>query len=45
MCKEKCHKGKNPKDCTPEQIRECHGDAREHSCEKQGCSKKQSSGK
>jgi len=56
MCKEKCHKGKNPKDCTPEQIRECHGDVREavhevtaerseHPCEKQGCTKKQSSGK
>jgi hypothetical protein len=21
-----------PKDCTPEQIRECHGDAKEHPC-------------
>ncbi len=37
MCKEKeniCEKGKDPKTCTPEQIRECHGDAREHCCEK-----------
>ena len=33
MCKEKCHKGKNPKECTPEQIRECHGDVREHPCD------------
>ena len=21
-----------PKDCTPEQIRECHGDAKKHCC-------------
>jgi hypothetical protein len=33
MCKEKCHKGKNPKECTPEQIKECHGDVKEHPCE------------
>ncbi|MFW6169986.1 MAG: hypothetical protein ACODAD_05810 [Planctomycetota bacterium] len=25
-------KGK-PEECTPEQIRKCHGDAREHPCE------------
>ncbi len=24
-------KGK-PKDCTPEQIKECHGDSKEHPC-------------
>jgi len=24
-------KGK-PEDCTPEQIRKCHGDARDHPC-------------
>ncbi len=22
-----------PKDCTPEQIRECHGDVEKHPCE------------
>jgi hypothetical protein len=33
MCKEKCHKRKNPKECTPEQIEECHGDVEEHPCE------------
>ena len=22
----------NPEDCSPEQIRECHGDAKEHPC-------------
>ena len=32
MYKEKCHKGKNPKECTPEQIKECHGDVKEHPC-------------
>ena len=30
---EKCEKGKDPKTCTPEQIRECHGEAAEHPCE------------
>jgi hypothetical protein len=34
MCREKCHKGKDPKKCTPEQIKECHGDAKKHPCEK-----------
>lgn len=36
MCKGKdaqCHKGKDPKECTPEQIKECHGDVKEHPCE------------
>ncbi len=28
---EKCEKGKDPKSCSAEQIRECHGDA-EHAC-------------
>lgn len=23
----------NPQDCTPEQIKECHGEVKEHSCE------------
>ena len=45
MCKGKCHEGKNPKECTPEQIKECHGDVREHPCEEQGCSKEQDSDK
>ncbi len=22
----------NPRDCSPEQIRECHGDVKEHPC-------------
>jgi DNA-binding transcriptional ArsR family regulator len=38
MCKgeekEKCHLGKDPMECTPEQIKECHGDVKEHECEK-----------
>ena len=37
MCKDCCEhpeklKGK-PEECTPEQIRECHGDTQEHPCE------------
>ena len=28
----KCEKGKDPKECTPEQIKECHGDSAEHLC-------------
>jgi hypothetical protein len=28
----KCEKGKDPKKCTSEQIKECHGEAAEHSC-------------
>jgi len=37
MCKGKCQKGENidPKSCTPEQIKKCHGDVKEHPCEKQ----------
>ena len=32
-CKPKtCEKGKDPKTCTPEQVKECHGDAPVHSC-------------
>jgi ArsR family transcriptional regulator len=36
MCKENCQhpeklKGK-PGECTPEQIKECHGDATHHPC-------------
>jgi len=37
MCKEKskcCHKVKAPRDCTPEQIAECHPEAKGgHPCE------------
>ena len=39
MCcneKQKCQKPENlkgePRDCSPEQIKECHGDAKEHPC-------------
>ncbi len=30
-----CHpeKKRDPRTCSPEQIRECHGDAAEHPCE------------
>jgi len=40
MCKDCCQqpdrlKGK-PEECTPEQIRECHGDEKEHPCVKGG---------
>ena len=42
MCKksssQKCHKGKDPGSCTPEEIKECHGDTKSHPCE--GSSKK-----
>ncbi len=40
MCaqKAKCRKPENlkgsPKDCSPEQIRKCHGDAKNHPCTK-----------
>jgi len=29
----KCEKGKDPKTCGPEQIKECHGDTATHPCE------------
>jgi len=37
-CKEGCgcqhpEKGREPDECTPEQIQECHGDVAEHPCE------------
>ena len=38
MCceKERCEKPEKltdtPQDCSPEQIRECHGDAEDHPC-------------
>jgi hypothetical protein len=28
----KCEKGKDPKTCSPQQIRECHGDTVKHPC-------------
>jgi len=36
MCQNNCQcpeklKGK-PQECTPEQIRECHGDSKDHPC-------------
>jgi hypothetical protein len=34
MCasSKKCEKGKDPKTCSPEQIKECHGDTPVHPC-------------
>jgi hypothetical protein len=33
MCKhEKCLKEHKPEECTPEQIRECHGEVELHPC-------------
>jgi len=32
--KKKCEKGKDPKCCTPEQIKQCHGEAAVHTCGK-----------
>ena len=40
MGKEKCHKNKDPKECTPKQIKECHGDAKKHTCEDQEAGEK-----
>ena len=38
QCKDKCRKPDQlkgePKDCSPEQIKKCHGDAKEHPCVK-----------
>ncbi len=28
-----CEKGRDPKTCSEEQIKECHGDSSKHSCE------------
>jgi hypothetical protein len=33
-CCEQKGKAPDPKDCSPEQIKECHGDAADHPCEK-----------
>jgi hypothetical protein len=43
MC-EKCGCSKtpekqDPKQCSPEQIKECHGDTDKHPCEDTGCQK------
>jgi len=39
MCKDCCQQPEKlktkPQECTPEQIKECHGDEKEHSCEKE----------
>lgn len=32
QAKQKCEKGKDPKSCSPEQIRKCHGDSTVHPC-------------
>ncbi len=39
MCKDGCQrperlKGK-PEECSPDQIKECHGDTKDHPCEKE----------
>ena len=33
----KCQKARDPKTCTPQQIKECHGDVETHPCETEGC--------
>ena len=36
--KEKCcGEKKDPKECSEEQIKKCHGDVKEHPCEEKGC--------
>jgi len=32
----KCEKGKDAKTCSPEQIKECHGEVAGHPCEGSG---------
>ena len=43
--KEGCRKPENlkgkPEDCSPEQIRQCHGDVEEHPCAPKGDRKEQ----
>ena len=34
-----CKDADDPKECSPEKIAECHGDAAEHPCEAGGCEK------
>ncbi|MFP4350433.1 MAG: hypothetical protein ACOC3W_06595 [Thermodesulfobacteriota bacterium] len=46
MCESKCccqqpeRLKEKPENCTPEQIRECHGDAKDHPCAEEGHSDK-----
>jgi len=42
MCasSKKCEKGKDPGTCSPEQIRECHGETATHPCETGASTKK-----
>jgi len=28
----RCEKGKDPKTCSPQQVKECHGDTAKHPC-------------
>lgn len=37
MCpsSKKCEKGKDAKTCSPEQIKKCHGDSKDHPCTSQ----------
>ncbi len=41
MCQDCCQQPDKlltkPENCTPEQIKKCHGDAKEHSCTKENC--------
>ena len=41
MCQDCCQRPNKlmdkPENCTPEQIRECHGDSGEHPCTKENC--------
>ncbi len=41
MCQNCCQQPENlkdkPENCTPEQIRECHGDTQDHACTKENC--------
>ena len=30
-----CDEKKDPKECSEEQVEKCHGDAKEHPCEKE----------
>lgn len=40
MDEKKCEKGKEPKKCTPEQIKKCHGDVKSHKCDDDKAEKK-----
>ncbi len=39
-CRCTCTEKPNPAECTPEQIRECHGGVKGHECEKRETRKK-----